>query len=119
MQTLAVDHVSVNVHDVRAAVAFYTEVLGLGLRDDRPDLGFPGAWMDAGGQQVHLMEAPPPPAGGQHFSLLVASLDETVAELRSRGIQVSDPVRVGRDRQAFLADPSGNGIELHERGQQG
>jgi extradiol dioxygenase family protein len=26
---------------------------------------------------------------------------------------------VGRDRQAFLADPSGNAIELHQRGDPG
>jgi glyoxylase I family protein len=116
VRPLAVDHVAINVADVGEAIAFYTEVLGLRLRDDRPDLGLPGAWMDAGGQQVHLLEAPVAANVGQHFSLLVDSLDETVAELRRRGVQISDPGRVGRDKQAFLLDPSGNALELHERG---
>lgn len=109
-------HVSVNVDDVDAALAFYTEVLGLGVRGDRPAFGFGGAWLDAGGQQVHLVEGRPPAARGQHFALAVEDLDATVAELRARGVSVSDPGPVGTGRQAFLADPAGNLVELHEPG---
>ena len=105
---------SVNVDDVGAAIAFYTDVLGLVPRDDRPDFAFGGAWLDAGGQQVHLIEGTPPPGVGQHFALLVDDLDATVAELRARDVDVSDPRPVGPSRQAFLADPSGNLVELHE-----
>ncbi|MHB1584380.1 MAG: VOC family protein [Acidimicrobiales bacterium] len=116
MELLGVDHVAVNVADVEASVAFYTRVLGLARRSDRPDFGFRGAWMDAGGQQVHFMEAEVPASLGQHFSLLVGDLDAAVAEIRSLGVEVSDPLAVGRDRQAFLVDPSGNTVELHQRG---
>ena len=35
-----------------------------------------------------------------------------MAELRARGLTVTDPVSVGRARQAFLDDPSGNRVEL-------
>ena len=114
MRPLAVHHVSINVADVDAALRFYTEVLGLEARTDRPDFGFGGAWLDAGGQQVHLIEGTPPPGLGQHFALLVESLDDTVAELRARGFDVSDPRPVGTSRQAFITDPSGNSIELHQ-----
>lgn len=107
---------SINVDDVPAALAFYTEVLGLVPRPDRPDFGFGGAWLDAGTEQVHLIEAPAPPNVGQHFALLVDDLDATVAELRGRGIEVSDPSPVGTSRQAFLTDPAGNAIELHQPG---
>ncbi|MDQ1489708.1 MAG: hypothetical protein QOJ23_2222, partial [Actinomycetota bacterium] len=48
--------------------------------------------------------------------LLVEDLDDTITELRREGIEVSDPRPVGRSRQAFVADPSGNAIELHEAG---
>ncbi|MBI2169682.1 MAG: VOC family protein [Actinobacteria bacterium] len=115
---LAVHHVSVNVSDVEAARAFYTDVLGLMPRSDRPDFGFGGAWLDAGGQQLHLVEGDVPPEKGQHFAILVADLDETVSELRSRGVEVSDPFPVGEgpSRQAFLSDPSGNLVELHQAG---
>lgn len=114
MRPLAVHHVSINVTDVDAALRFYTDVLGLGVRPDRPDFPFGGAWLDAGGQQVHLIEAPPPAGLGQHFALLVGDLDATVGELRGRGVDVSDPKPVGASRQAFLTDPSGNLVELHQ-----
>jgi glyoxylase I family protein len=114
MRPLAVHHVSINVDDVDAALNFYTDVLGLRPRADRPDFGFGGAWLDAGGQQVHLIEGIPPAAVGQHFALLVDDLDRTVAELRDRAVEVSDPKPVGSSRQAFLTDPSGNLIELHQ-----
>ncbi len=107
-------HVSINVSDVDAARDFYTRVLGLTERADRPDFSFGGAWLDAGSQQVHLIEADVPPPFGQHFALAVADLDATVAELRGLGVAVTDPVPVGPGRQAFVDDPSGNRVELQQ-----
>jgi len=114
MEPLGVHHVSINVRDAGESVAFYTEVLGLTQRSDRPDFGFGGAWLDIGDQQVHLIEAPVPDDNGQHFAIRVADLDAAVADLRGRGIEVSDPTPVGTARQSFLHDPSGNTVELHE-----
>jgi glyoxylase I family protein len=116
MEPLAVHHVSINVDDVAAALDFYVGRLGLTERTDRPDFAFGGAWLDAGGQQVHLIEAAPPSDLGQHFAVLVADLDATVAELRGAGLDVSDPSPVGPNHQAFLHDPAGNTVELHQRG---
>ena len=109
-----VHHVSINVDDVDAALAFYVGTLGLSRRSDRPDFSFGGAWLDAGGQQVHLIQAPVPADQGQHFALHVADLDAVVTELRAGGVDVSDPVPVGTSRQAFLNDPAGNRVELHQ-----
>ena len=114
MQPLAVHHVSINVLDVEEARRFYVDRLGLRERDDRPDFGFGGAWLDAGGQQVHLIEAALPTERGQHFALQVRDLVATVAELRDAGLEVSDPVPVATSLQAFLCDPSGNTVELHQ-----
>jgi catechol 2,3-dioxygenase-like lactoylglutathione lyase family enzyme len=114
MQPRAVHHVSINVGDVAAATRFYVDVLGLAQRDDRPDDIGPGAWLDAGGQQVHLIQAERPTARGQHFALLVDDLDATVAELRARGVDVGGPRPIGTSRQSFLADPDGNLVELHQ-----
>jgi len=116
MEPLAVHHVSINVDDVEAALAFYVGRLGLTERADRPDFGFGGAWLDAGGQQVHLIQAAPPADAGQHFALLVADLDATVAELRGAGLDVSDPSPVASNHQAFLHDPAGNTVELQQIG---
>lgn len=114
VQPLAVHHVSINVSDADEAARFYVDVLGLSRRDDRPDDIGPGAWLDAGGQQVHLIQAERPTARGQHFAILVDDIDASVAELRARGVEVGDPRPVGTSRQSFLADPDGNLIELHQ-----
>jgi glyoxylase I family protein len=114
VQPIAVHHVSVNVPDVPAALAFYTDVLGGTLRADRPEFGFGGAWIDLGASQVHLLEADAPPVLGQHFALAVTDLDAAVAELRERGIAVGDPSPVGTGRQTFVSDPAGNTVELYE-----
>ena len=114
MRALGVHHVSINVADVDAALAFYVDHLGLSPRTDRPAFGFGGAWLDVGGQQVHLIEAPQPDDRGQHFALQVADLDATISELRAAGLEVSDASPVGTARQAFVHDPSGNLVELHQ-----
>jgi glyoxylase I family protein len=116
MEPLAIHHVSVNVRDLGEGVDFYTAVLGGTLRDDRPDLGIGGAWINLGQQQVHLIEAPVPPSLGQHFAVRVGDLDAVVGELRGRGLEVSDAMSVGTSRQAFVTDPSGNTVELHQVG---
>lgn len=116
VQPVGVHHVSINVEDVDAALDFYTGVLGLTVRPDRPDFGFPGAWLDAGGQQLHLIGGKTPAAVGQHFAIQVEDLAATIAELRERGVTVSDASPVASSLQAFLNDPSGNQVELHQPG---
>ena len=115
MQPLGVHHVSINIADADEAIDFYTRVLGVTVRDDRPDFGFGGAWLDVGDQQIHLIEAPTPQNLGQHLAIEVADLAATVEDLRAQGIEVTDSSPVGNGLQAFLNDPSGNGVELHQR----
>lgn len=114
MPPLGLHHVSINVRNAAESVTFYTDVLGLATRTDRPDFAFQGAWLDIGDQQVHLIEGEVPDNCGQHFAIRVADLDATVTALRDRDIEVRDPTVVGTARQTFLHDPSGNLIELHE-----
>jgi glyoxylase I family protein len=110
-----IHHVSINVDDVGEALTFYTEVLGFTKREDRP-FDFDGAWLDVGDQQVHLIKGQVPPSNGQHYAIRVEDLGKVVEELRGRGVQVTDPMPVVKNLQAFLADPSGNTIELHQVG---
>ena len=116
MRIDGVHHVSVNVADPDMSIAFYMNVLGGAMRSDRPDFDFGGAWIDFGATQVHLIESDVPPNMGQHFAFLVGDVDATVDELRAAGLEVDDAVTVGPDRQTFIADPSGNLIELHQIG---
>ena len=108
-------HVQLNVADVEAVVRFY-EGLGMTLRQDRPDLGVDGAWLDAGHQQIHLVRAGVPSDLGQHFALEVDDLDAVIASLRANGVEVGEPRALGPDlpRQTSLRDPAGNRVELRE-----
>jgi glyoxylase I family protein len=116
VRATAVHHVSINVDDVGAARAFYVGELGFTERTDRPDFGFDGAWLDVGGQQVHLIAGDVPDRLGQHFAVQVADLDAAVATLRDHGFRISDPMEVGTGLQSFTRDPAGNMVELHEVG---
>jgi len=53
----------------------------------------------------------------KHFCLEVIGLDEFCKELKSKGVDVSE-ISMGMDnsRQAWIADPDGNQIELMEYG---
>jgi len=116
VQPLGVHHVAVTVTDTDEALRFYVDVLGLRQRTDRPDFGISGAWLDVGGQQLHLIQGTPPESKGQHVALWFADLDAVVGELRDKGLDVRDPSGIGTDRATFVTDPSGNAVELHQVG---
>jgi catechol 2,3-dioxygenase-like lactoylglutathione lyase family enzyme len=108
-----VHHVAICVGDAEAGLAFYRDVLGM-EQLPRPDLG-PGYWLDAGGQQVHLMEADLPAPAANHFAIRVDDLAAAVADLQARGVQVDRiPLVPGSGHQAFLHDPFGNFLELNQ-----
>ncbi len=112
MISSGVHHVSLNVDDLDACRRFYVD--GFGMTEiDRPDLGFPGAWLAVGEHEIHLLQGSPPPALGQHYSLRVDDLDATLSTLAERGIEIDRMGGIeGVCRQAFLSDPSGNTVEL-------
>jgi catechol 2,3-dioxygenase-like lactoylglutathione lyase family enzyme len=114
--TLGLHHVSIDVTDVGAAVRFYVDHLGL-VELERPDIGVPGAWLGAGGQQVHLLSVERvEPSPSAHLALHVDDIDGLVAALTDAGVRVRGPKAIGgAARQAFLHDPDRNLVELHER----
>jgi glyoxylase I family protein len=114
-------HASVLVRDTRAALAFYCDVLGMAHDDARPDLGFPGAWLRIGTQQIHLLELPNPdpvagrPAHGgrdRHTALYVADIAPVMRALQTARIDFTRS-RSGR-AAIFCRDPDGNALELIE-----
>jgi len=115
VETAGLHHVALNVRDLDVALGFYVGALGLRPLP-RPELAVPGAWLQAGPSQVHLVVVTEPrPDRGQHFALAVADLEAVIADLEARGVAVTrlDPV-AGAGRQAFVRDPFGNLIELNE-----
>lgn len=119
---LALHHVSFVVRDTVRSLAFYCGVLGLHTDPRRPDLGFPGAWLQVGEQQIHLLEltAVDPVEGrpahvgrDRHAAFLVMELDDLARDLTDAGVAFTRS-RSGR-RAIFCRDPDGNGLELVER----
>lgn len=120
---LGLHHVSVLVADIAQSLRFYVDVLGLAPLE-RPDLGFPGAWLALGAQQLHLLELPtidwpnPGPVQGRvehagrdrHFAVQVAALELFELRLQAAGV-VFTRSRSGR-ASIFCRDPDGNGVEL-------
>lgn len=108
-------HVSINVDDLAAAHAFYADLIGL-RQIDRPDIGIGGAWFEApNGLQIHLIELPGGGSDANHMAFAVADIDEAIASLRAKGLEVRDWSDIGTGRQVFLRDPSGNIVELNQR----
>lgn len=121
MKITGVAHISVVVADTAHALAFYRDVLGLAVDPARPDLGYPGAWLALGAQQIHLLELPnPDPVSGRpahvgrdrHGAVQVDDLDVLKDRLERAGIPYTTS-RSGR-RALFCRDPDGNGWEFIE-----
>jgi glyoxylase I family protein len=115
-------HASVLVADTEQALRFYCGVLGMRVLSERPDLGYPGAWLRVGEQQIHLLELPnPDPSTGRadhggrdrHVALWVSD----VAALRTVLDRVGWPYTESRSGRAavFCRDPDGNALELIEQ----
>jgi glyoxylase I family protein len=115
-------HASLLVADTARALRFYCDILGLEPAPGRPALGFSGAWLRVGGQQIHLLELPnPDPVEGRpehggrdrHLAFSVDELAPYQAALDAAGIPYTLS-RSGR-RALFCRDPDGNACELIER----
>lgn len=117
MKPAGIHHVAICVRDLDESVRFYTDTLGFTLAPRPENLGMNGAWLDANGQQVHLMvsEQPDLPRGN-HFAVRVDDLRQAAQDLQAKGVEVFvlDPPIAGAGRQAFLNDPTGNSIELNQ-----
>ncbi len=123
MATVSVRYI---VHDVEAAIGFYTGHLGFSVQihpndmfamlnrgDLRLVLSVPGA--PAGGGQAMPDGTLPQPGGWNRFAVEVPDLDATVAELRRDGVRFRNDVVTGvGGKQIIAEDPSGNPVELFE-----
>lgn len=123
MTTISVRYI---VHDVDAAVEFYTAHLGFEVQD-RPAPGFavlvhgplrlllsapagPG-----GAAQAALDGRRPEPGGWNRIQLTMGDLESVVDRLRTEGVTFRTDLVVGKGgTQILVEDPSGNPVELFE-----
>lgn len=120
-QILELHHASILVADTERSLRFYRDILGLAVIPERPDLGYPGAWLRVGRGQIHLLELPSPdpvqgrPSHGgrdRHLAMTVSDLGPLTACLEAA--QVGYTLSRSGRRALFCRDPDGNALELIE-----
>lgn len=114
-----IDHVNIATENLAQTRDFFVDVLGL-EEGPRPDFGFPGYWLYAGGRAiVHLQQAKGPVVASResalnHAAFEVSDLDAVAARLKARGVAYqSFAPPGGQVRQLFLEDPNGVFVELN------
>jgi catechol 2,3-dioxygenase-like lactoylglutathione lyase family enzyme len=112
-----IQHVNLSVSDLGAAVAFYTEVLGLGLAPT-PELAFPAQFIAINEyQEIHLNEVPDVTAERSHFCLRVGDFNGVFRRAKAAG--AIDTTTNGKAHrlasgvmQMFVRDPHGHLVEI-------
>jgi catechol 2,3-dioxygenase-like lactoylglutathione lyase family enzyme len=113
-----VDFVALPTQDFDAALAFYTDVLGLRCTARWGEM--PAGEFETGNLTLALMQSS---AFGIEFSphshpvaLHVEDFAAAKAELESRGVEfLGDTIDSGVCHQAFFKDPDGNVLGIHHR----
>jgi catechol 2,3-dioxygenase-like lactoylglutathione lyase family enzyme len=131
---MRIDHGSLLVSDVDASVRFYTAALGLEEVPRPSTFDSPGAWLQVGEQQIHLVgEAEPGRARamnpaydreevvigyGNHLALVVDDLDAALERAAAEGVVPPGETIARGDgvKRTFVTDPDGHVIELMEKG---
>ena len=116
-------HLAIKTNDVDATVAFYNEVIG-SHSVERPDFGFPGAWLQFGETMIHLYggDAAKNGAGSHdrgsaaidHIALSAHGFDEMrkICEARKLDWRQFD-IPSFNLWQLFVYDPNGVLVELN------
>ena len=113
----ALNHFTVIAEDLDRTLAFYTGLLGL-QQGPRPDLGFPGAWLYAGGAPVlHVYSDRPVPAQRagviDHMAFSARDLKAVKARFDAQGVPYDLRRQKGAGTwQLFCHDPNGAKVEL-------
>ena len=121
MNLIGLDHIVLCVRDIEATKQFYSELLGMQPREERP-----GKWaLHFGGQKISLQSEASLPEiargttpGSANFCLIAAdSVDSLLPKLRSRQIEIlAGPDQrdgaMGPIRSVYFRDPDGNLVEV-------
>lgn len=127
MNLSQIHHIAIIVSDYEASKDFYVNKLGFQIirenyRPERNDWKLDLKINEITELEIFGVKNPParvtrPEAAGlRHLSFFTDNIEETVAELKEKGI-VTEPIRVDEfsgKKFTFFADPDGLPIELHE-----
>jgi methylmalonyl-CoA/ethylmalonyl-CoA epimerase len=128
-----IEHVALAVADLEAAIAHYRDVWGIESvhRERIDDQGVEEVMLPVGDSFLQLLGATGPDTiverflqrrgeGLHHIAYEVDDLEETIAELKQKGVRVIDetPRHGGRDQLVAFVDPKSNHgllVELIQR----
>ena len=112
------NHYTITAEDREKTLDFYCGLLGL-KEGYRPDLGFPGAWLYAGGPQavLHIYWDRPMPTQRtgviDHLAFTASGLKAVKARFDERGLKYDLRQQAGAGTwQLFSLDPNGAKVEL-------
>ena len=115
---VGMNHFTITAEDERKTLDFYVGLLGLTV-GARPDLGFPGAWLYAGGTQavLHMYFERPLPAQRtgviDHMAFSATGLKAVKARFDAAGMKYDLRQQAGAGTwQLFTYDPNGAKVEL-------
>ena len=115
---VGMNHFTIVAEDERKTLDFYVGLLGLTV-GRRPELGFPGAWLYAGGPQAVLhmyFERPMPETRTgviDHLAFSATGLKAVKARFDAAGIAYDLRRQPGAGTwQLFSTDPNGAKVEL-------
>jgi len=118
---LTIHHASLIVSDTEQSMLLYRDILGM-QPTERPNLPFPGAWLQIGEQQIHLLQLDnPDPTSGRpehggrdrHVAMLCNDVDRLREALENAGMAYS--LSISGRRALFCRDRDGNALEFIER----
>lgn len=133
MKALRVDHIGIAVKNLEESLKFYTEVIGLEVAGTEvvEEQKVKVAFLPCGDSELELLESTEPDGpiakyiekkgeGLQHIALRVENIEETLAELKEKGVRLIDEkprYGAGGAKIAFVHPKATNGIllELSER----
>ena len=115
---VGMNHFTVLAEDESRTLDFYVGLLGL-TPGHRPDLGFPGAWLYAGGTQavLHIIFGRPLPSQRtgviDHMAFTASDLKTVKARFDAAGVKYDLRRQAGSGIwQLFSFDPNGARVEL-------
>jgi methylmalonyl-CoA/ethylmalonyl-CoA epimerase len=133
MKILKIDHLGIAVNSIEDGRKFWTETLGLSFEGTETvaEQKVTTAFFPVGESEVELLESTAPDGpiakyiekkgtGIQHVALRVENIDEALAELKQKGVQLIDQTPrhgAGGARIAFLHPKATGGVlvELCQR----
>lgn len=120
VQITDIHHVSFIVNDLQRALEFYSDLLNIEQKHNRPEMGFSGAWLKINdSQEIHLLELDnPDPTSGRpthggrdrHAAFNVKDLSPLKAALDRNNIAYT--LSMSGRAALFTRDPDGNALEF-------